>query len=120
MILSLTHEWEDNPIVTTIKSAALPVTALPFPTVTVCPHETETDNWALVEKISNFVKFDCELDWNYPACQETTKLRNDFQTFLQFIVEKFEEVSVIVFGRTPNFVSKTLHSFRHGISLLYH
>ena len=95
MMMKLLNEWRTNPIITTIESAALPVSKIPFPTVTVCPIKAEVDNWAMVEKVSNFFKFEClDVEKNNPLepyCNETTLLREDFGPFFEYLVDMFEQ-----------------------------
>lgn len=43
-------KWDENPIIVTIVGKAIPVSAIPFPTVTICP-ETKTN-----VRLLNFTK----------------------------------------------------------------
>ena len=93
MLSTLMKGWNSTPIITTIDSAAIPVSKLYFPTVTVCPHDIPVDNWAYVEKIAAMYKFhSVENEKMYPKYEETTLLKKDFQPFLTMIIEKFNEV----------------------------
>jgi hypothetical protein len=76
------NDWSDNPIITTLDSIAAPIDLVQFPTVTVCSEKnTPPDNWSYLEKVLNFLSFDChdEKDSNYKrlsdvTCNDTQKL----------------------------------------------
>ena len=50
-------EWDSKQTITTLESIATPLyNNVPFPTVTVCPHEdSKPDNWAFVEKFYDLI-----------------------------------------------------------------
>ncbi len=55
--------WHSSPTITTLRSAARPVTELPFPAVVVCPAEdTPPDNSALVQKVVDLMEFRCRTE----------------------------------------------------------
>ena len=73
---NLIHEsvldWDSRQTITTLESIATPLyNNVPFPTVTVCPHEdSEPDNWAFVEKFFDSVEF-------FEGWGMSEKIRND-------------------------------------------
>ena len=91
-------EWHDSPVITTLDSIAAPVTSIQFPTVTVCQEEFHpTDQWAILENILNFVAFECadypeialEDFLTLPSCNETAKVKEDFQFLVTFVTDLF-------------------------------
>ena len=57
----IVSSWHVTPSITTLSSAAVPITQLPFPTVIVCPGEdTPIDNAALPTKLFNLMDFSCD------------------------------------------------------------
>ena len=54
------NSWDQKQTITTLESIATPLhNNVPFPTVTVCPHEeNESDNWAYLEKFLDSLNFD--------------------------------------------------------------
>ena len=123
MMRSLLKEWEAHPIITTIESAALPVSNIPFPTVTVCPDNAEIDNFALVQKITNLLKFQCldsvsRFTPTYPYCNETLALREDFKPFFEFLVKTFEEV-IKHLKISSGYLNFRCFVFRHGTNPRY-
>ena len=84
------REWESDPVMTTIDSMAKPVSTVNFPTVTVCQNKHgPLDNWALVEKVVNFIKFECNYDNGLPNCTEARDIRKKFMFVNEFIVQEF-------------------------------
>ena len=93
-------EWHECPIITTLDSIAAPVTSIQFPTVTVCQEEFHPkDNWAILENILNFVAFECtddpyvlsqhEYGYSLALCNETVKVREDFQFLIASVTDFF-------------------------------
>ena len=82
---------------TTLDSIAAPIELIQFPTVTVCRNEFKPpDNWVLLENILNNVAFECYLNgvWSgdglYHACNETEKLRQDFEELINPVAKTFK------------------------------
>ena len=92
-------EWHESPIITTLDSIAAPVTSIQFPTVTVCQEEFHPkDHWAILENILNLVAFECMDDpnilyseerYSLPLCDETAKVREDFQFLITSVTDFF-------------------------------
>ena len=92
-------EWHASPVITTLDSIAAPVTSIQFPTVTVCQEEFHPkDHWAILENILNLVAFECMDDpnilyseerYSLPLCDETAKVREDFQFLITSVTDFF-------------------------------
>jgi hypothetical protein len=94
------NDWSDNPIITTLDSIAAPIDLVQFPTVTVCSEKnTPPDNWSYLEKVLNFLSFDChdEKDSNYKrlsdvTCNDTQKLRDDYNSLITIMTESMKKL----------------------------
>ena len=54
--------WYNNPIVTTLETLTYPIEELPFPTVTVCPRDSNPDRWGPTIKLFDFINRRCGSD----------------------------------------------------------
>ena len=71
MYLGNSRDWEENPFITSIEEESLLNSGFPFPTVTVCQDPNSApDRWALIEDISDNVKFQCYHS-SHKMCNET-------------------------------------------------
>ena len=89
-------DWDSRQTITTLESIATPLyNNVPFPTVTVCPHEDdEPDNWAFVEKIFDSVEFFEEAD----KSEKTDKSEKVREEIVNPILEKlFEKLLSLYF-----------------------
>ena len=73
--------WESVPVMATIDNLAVPVAEMPYPTITVCPHESPVDNWAMVEKVLNALAFE----------GDSSDIRNRLDFFLSDAAKIFME-----------------------------
>ena len=90
MINESVHEWNENPVITSVDSIESPLKEIDFPAITLC-HEPQyqVDNWALTEMIFNFFEFGCtSSDFE---CKGSEALRKDFQPFLDLIFDHVTE-----------------------------
>ena len=54
MVYRSINDWRENPVLTTLDTIVAPIEDIQFPTVTVCPDESQKpDNWAPIETILN-------------------------------------------------------------------
>ena len=72
-------DWTSEPVITTMDSIAAPIHDIQFPTVTVCEDGNKNpDRLALLERIFNYVKFQCPMNDYYGdvsySCKDTEKL----------------------------------------------
>lgn len=89
------EDWNENPVMTTLDSIAAPIGDIAFPTVTICQDEyTEPDVWAYAETLMNSLEFSCRREelWTYdyplPLCNDTTKIRQDFEFVTKRMLKK--------------------------------
>ena len=54
--------WYYSPIVTVLETLTYPIEELPFPTVTVCPRDSNPDRWGPTIKLFDFVNRKCGSD----------------------------------------------------------
>ncbi len=82
MIHNAFQDWSDNPVITTLDSITVPIREIQFPTVTVCPYSPnmKPNHWSYPQYILNSLSYECyQNDTRYPACNDTLKVRQDFQ-----------------------------------------
>ena len=95
MITLSFNEWSDNPVITTIDSIATPIDLIQFPTVTVCSHKDQPNNWAFLENLLNNLLFSCNnlhtKGLDIKLCEDTDSLRRDFHFFIASIVNLFKD-----------------------------
>jgi hypothetical protein len=56
---NLLLDWMDNPVMIYVETTDYPVEKIPFPTVTVCQKDNDPNNFQMMAKILNHVKFPC-------------------------------------------------------------
>ena len=121
-------EWHASPVITTLDSIAAPIKLIQFPTVTVCQEEFHPlDQWAAIENILNFVAFECTDDVDiifeeygryFPACNDTVKVRNDFQFVISLVIDYFKkELNEKYFVQGSNF-STNVHIMKDLLELV--
>ena len=54
--------WYNSPIVTVLETLTYPIEELPFPTVTVCPRDSNPDRWGPTIKLFDFLNRRCGSD----------------------------------------------------------
>ena len=54
--------WYDSPIVTVLETLTYPIEELLFPTVTVCPRDSNPDRWGPTIKLFDFINRRCGSD----------------------------------------------------------
>ena len=54
--------WYDSPIVTVLETLTYPIEELPFPTVTVCPKDSNPDRWGPTIKLFDHLNRRCGSD----------------------------------------------------------
>ena len=54
--------WYYSPIVTVLETLTYPIEELPFPTVTVCPRDSNPDRWGPTIKLFDFINRRCGSD----------------------------------------------------------
>ena len=54
--------WYDSPIVTVLETLTYPIEELPFPTVTVCPRDSNPDRWGPTIKLFDYLNRRCGSD----------------------------------------------------------
>ena len=54
--------WYDSPTITVLETMTYPIEELTFPTVTLCPQDTNPDRWGATIKILDYVKRRCPKD----------------------------------------------------------
>ena len=112
-------EWHASPIITTLDSIAAPIKLIQFPTVTVCQEEFHPlDQWAGIENILNFVALECtdyvdvifgEYGRYFPACNDTVKVRKDFEFLISSVIDYFEkELKDKYFAQGSNFSTNVI------------
>jgi hypothetical protein len=113
MIHQALIDWEDNPIITTLDSIAAPIDLVQFPTVTVCSENyTPPDNWSYLEKVLNFLSFECATDEKYSDvnCNDTQKLRDDYNSLIITITESMKSLYL---------KNKNIDIWMNGVSIQY-
>ena len=88
-------DWNDRPVITSVETIDAPVNEIQFPTITFC-HEDyfQPDNWALTEIVFNNFELRCpDEKYNEHGCEQTMKLREDFEPFFKLI---FEEIGKLI------------------------
>ena len=92
MVTTLT--FQNDPLYTVIDTISYPVQNKPFPSVTVCP--PGRDRWAFVEKVLNYVKFQCYDGYTYTDqdCIDSQMARSEFRFLLEEIHKKALDASL--------------------------
>ena len=54
--------WYESPTITVLETMTYPIEELTFPTVTLCPQDTNPDRWGATIKILDYVKRRCPKD----------------------------------------------------------
>ena len=53
-------DWMKNPTIDILESLSYPIEEIDFPTVTICPEDSNPDRWGLIIKIFDHMKYECE------------------------------------------------------------
>ena len=91
--------WTSEPVITTLDTIAAPISQIQFPTVTVCQNDLkQPDRWSLIEKVLNFVSFECQLSHIYAGnfayendCNLTQHVRNDFDFLIKKVADDMKK-----------------------------
>ena len=77
----MSYSPQNDPLYTVIDTISYPVQDIPFPSVTVCP--PGLDRWGFVEKVMNYIKFQCykEMHYSEKDCLDSKQVR-DYFSFL--------------------------------------
>ena len=51
--------WSNSPTVTVLETLTYPIEELPFPTVTLCPRDSNPDRWGATIKLFDFLDRRC-------------------------------------------------------------
>lgn len=93
---------------TVIDTISYPVQNVPFPAITVCP--PGLDRWAFLEKVMNYIKFQCYKDYLYSEkdCLESKQVRDDFS----FLFERIHQLALDATMKKINVMNDTELEYR--------
>ena len=87
LLVQLSRSWDEDPVLHVIENPTASVLDIPFPAVTICPHEHQTDNWALPEKLLNAFEFE---EWSVTVDRSLSNaIRTTLKPFFEAAARSF-------------------------------